>query len=139
MRIIDVARGPLVVAGPDATLHDAASLMDIHHVDAVVVTHDDRPIGIVTERDLVVRGLAHRLPDDSPLEAVMTPDPVTVDAAADPAAAYGLLLDRTLHRLPVVSDGRLVAILTLDDFAVEPPAALTRLVHTPAEGPTAAI
>lgn len=132
MRVIDAARTPLIVAGPDAGLHHAARLMEVHHVDAVVVTEGGAPIGLVTERDLVVRGLARGLPVDAPLRAVMTPDPVTVDAAADAADAFRLLRERALHRLPVVAGHTVVAILTLDDFAVEPPAALTRLVHTTA-------
>jgi len=130
MRVIDVARGPLVVIAPDAPLHHAAQLMDLHGVDAVAVTEDGRPVGIVTERDLVVRGLARRLPGDAPVESVMTPRPVTVDATAGAADAFQLLRDRTLHRLPVVAGGRLVAMVTLDDFAVDPPAELTRLVHS---------
>lgn len=132
MRAIDAARGPLIVAGPDASLHHAARLLDRHHVDAVVVTEGGAPIGLVTERDLVVRGLARGLSGDAPLRAVMTPDPVTVDAAADVADAFRLLRERELHRLPVVDGDRVVAMLTLDDFALEPPAELTRLVHTTA-------
>ena len=132
MRAIDAARGPLVVAGPDATLEHAARLMGFHHVDAVVVTEGGAPIGIVTERDLVVRGLARSLSGGTPLRDVMTSDPVTVDALADAADAYRLLRERALHRLPVVAGDKLVAMLTLDDFVVEPPAELTRLVHTTA-------
>ena len=133
MRAIDAARGPLIVAGPDASLQHAARLMDFHHVDAVVVTEGGAPVGLVTERDLVVRGLARGLSGDAPLWTVMTPAPVTIDAVADAAEAFRLLRERALHRLPVVAGGKVVAILTLDDFAVEPPAALTRLVHTTAE------
>jgi CBS domain-containing protein len=132
MRAIDAARGPLIVAGPDASLQHTARLMDLHHVDAVVVTDDGAPVGIVTERDLVVRGLARGLSGGTPLRAVMTSDPVTVDALADVAEAYQLLREQALHRLPVVAGTKLVAILTLDDFAVEPPAELSRLVHSTA-------
>jgi len=133
MRVIDVVRGPLIVAGPEAALSHAARLMDMHDVDAVVVTEGGRPIGIVTERDLVVRGLARELRGDAPLHTVMTPDPVTIEASADASAAYHQLRERTLHRLPVVVDGQLVALVTLDDFAVDPPPELTRLVHASAD------
>ena len=133
MRVIDVARGPLIVACPEAALTHAARLMDIHHVDAVVVTEGGCPVGIVTERDLVVRGLARGLRGDAPVRTVMTPDPVTVEAWADASAAYQLLRERTLHRLPVVIEGQLVALVTLDDFAVDPPPELTRLVHASAD------
>lgn len=132
MRAIDAARGPLIVAPPDASLQYAAGLMGLHHVDAVVVTDGLAPVGIVTERDLVVRGLARGLSPGMPIRAVMTSDPVTVDALTDVAEAYRLLRERALHRLPVVSGDKLVAILTLDDFVVEPPAELSRLVHTTA-------
>jgi CBS domain-containing protein len=132
MRAIDAARGALIVASPDATLHHAARLMDRHQVDAVVVTKDGAAVGMVTERDLVVRGLARGLPGETALQAVMTTEPVTVEALADATDAFRLLRERSLHRLPVVAGGRVVAMLTLDDFAVEPPAELSRLVHTTA-------
>jgi CBS domain-containing protein len=110
----------------------AARLMDRHSVDAVVVTEGRSPVGVVTERDLVVRALGRGLPADTPIAAVMSPSPVTVDADTDAAAAYHLLLDRGLHRVPVVVGDTVVAILTLDDFAVEAPLELTRLVHSTA-------
>jgi len=128
-RAIDAARGALIVAGPACAVDHAARLMDVHRVDAVVVTRNGSPIGIVTERDLVVRGLARGLPAATPLAAVMTPDPVTVEATADAAEAYRRLRERGLHRLPVVAGDKVVAMLTLDDFAVDPPPELTRLVH----------
>jgi CBS domain-containing protein len=132
MRAIDVARGPLVVVSPDSTLYRAARLMDAHQVDAVAVSEAGQLLGILTERDLVVRGLANRLSDVAAVSAVMTRHPVTVEENADAATAYRLLREHRVHRLPVVSEGRLVGMVTLDDFAVEPAADLTRLVHTAA-------
>ena len=129
MRAIDVPRGPFVVVGPDSTLYRAARLMVVHQVDAVAVSDSGEVIGIVTERDLVVRGLARRLPDATSVTAVMTPYPVTVEGSADATSAYRLMREHRVHRLPVVTEGRLVGMLTLDDFAVEPAAELTRLVH----------
>ena len=134
MRAIDAARGPLIVVGPDASLAHAARLMAMHGVDGLVVTAGGWPIGILTERDLVVRGLARSAPASTRVGTVMTPDPLTVEAVADAAEAYRLLRERSLHRLPVVAGGQVVAMLTLDDFAVEPPSELTRLVHSTAGG-----
>jgi len=129
MRVIDLARGPLIVVPPEAPLSHAALLMDLHRVDAVVVTEDGRPVGIVTERDLVVRGLARHLRSDTCVELVMTRQPVTVDAMADAIDAFHLLREHRVHRVPVVAGERVVAMVTLDDFAVEPPPELTGLVH----------
>jgi CBS domain-containing protein len=132
MRAIDVARGPLIVVGPDSNPFHAARMMDVHQVDAVAVSDAGELIGILTERDLVVRGLARRLSDETQVTAVMTSHPVTVDGGAEAAAAYRLLREHRVHRLPVVTEGHLVGMLTLDDFAVEPEPELTRLVHTAA-------
>jgi CBS domain-containing protein len=133
MHALDVARSPLIVVGRDGTVHHVARLMAMHQVDAVVVCEAGAPIGLVTERDLVVRGLARRLSGEAPVTRVMTARPVTVDGTVDAADAYRLLREQRLHRLPVMIDGQVVAMLTLDDFAVDPPAELTRLVHSTAQ------
>jgi len=128
MRAIDIVRGLPVVAEPGDTLEHTARLMASNHVDAVVVVEGHRPAGIVTERDLVVRGLARGLPVDARVDAVMTTDPITLDAGTDAAEAYFTLCRRALHRLPLVDDGRLVGVLTLDDYLDAPPE-LVQLVH----------
>ena len=50
-------REPVVTIQPTQTIRDAALLMRDHHVGAVLVVDDDRPIGIVTDRDIVMRAI----------------------------------------------------------------------------------
>jgi hypothetical protein len=91
-----------------------------HGVRAVVVIDGDgSPAGIVTERDLVVRGLAWNLPPETPVDAVMTSELVTVEPTAPTRSVYRLLLANRIRQVPLVKSGRLVGIVARDDLADE--------------------
>lgn len=83
MQIRDAIRKNPVTIAADASLADAAELMDRAVVGCLVVLDGDRPVGIVTDRDLVVRGLARRLPWDSRIDSVMSTELVTLDVTED--------------------------------------------------------
>ena len=62
-------KAPVTVA-PDSTIAEVAALMDRAVVGGVVVVDGDRPVGIVTDRDLAVRALARRVPPDARVDSV---------------------------------------------------------------------
>jgi CBS-domain-containing membrane protein len=99
----------------------------------VVVDEDGLPVGIVTERDVVVRGLARGRHPSSPVELVMTPEVVTVEASAPSRTAFRLMRERRIRQVPLVQRGRMVAMLQEDDLAgeraAETLAALRRCPH----------
>jgi CBS domain-containing protein len=108
---VDTARG-------DETVQAIAERMRQRNVGTIVVVDgEQRVIGIVTDRDLVVRVIAERRdPAEVTVREVMTSDPTTV--TRDGARDISLLLmkDGGFRRLPVVDDGRrLVGVLSLDD------------------------
>jgi CBS domain-containing protein len=98
-------------------------------VGAVVVTEAERPIGIVTDRDLALRVVARRLPSDARVDAVMSTDVVTLPAGADLREAIRLFAVHPIRRLPLVEGGRLVGVLTMDDLLVDVIGDLTALVR----------
>lgn len=101
-------------------LQEVARLMAAEGLRAVVVTGcDGAPAGIVSERDLVVRGLAWNLPPDTPVEEVMTTELVTADPSAPPRTIYRLLRSHGIRQVPLVEDGRLVGIVERADLADE--------------------
>jgi CBS domain-containing protein len=107
---------------PDgATVAEAARLMDREAVGAVVVldSASGRPIGVVTDRDLVVRALARGLPADARVDAVMSMGVVCIDADADIHEAVRIFATHPVRRLPVVSGAELVGMLTIDDLLVD--------------------
>lgn len=105
-------------------LIDAASLMRDNHVGCVVVTEVDaggvrRPVGILTDRDIVVGVLAQtdRKLDILRVDDVMTGDPAVTKANEDVSDALMTMRVKGIRRLPVVSDaGSLVGLLSFDDI-----------------------
>jgi CBS domain-containing protein len=118
MKVREAMTKEPVTLPADATVVEAARLMDQAAVGAVVVVEGDRPVGIVTDRDLVVRGLARRVPPDARVDSVMSTGAICVDADAELRAAVELLSGHAFRRVPVVEGGRMVGMVTVDDLIV---------------------
>ncbi len=105
---------------PQRTVADAAGLMTQYDV-GVIPLADDRGtvVGLVTDRDLVVRVLAkQRDPREVTLGEVATKNVITISPDTNVAEARDLMAEHRIRRLPVVKDGELVGILALGDIAV---------------------
>ncbi len=109
----------------DSVLDCAKVMAEIHVAAMIVVDDEGRLIGIVTERDLVQRLLAkERDPAKTPVGSIMTGNPDTLapeDAAMD---ALELMQSRNYRHLPVVEDGRCVAMVSIRDLYAAAKAAL---------------
>jgi diguanylate cyclase (GGDEF)-like protein len=105
---------------PEARLDRIVQMMRDQRISCIVVTRDQRPIGIISERDVVriLGGLQSRAELESQRAAdVMTRDPVTVRSDSDLEAATDLVRSRGFRRLPVVdAAGRLVGVVTQTDL-----------------------
>jgi CBS domain-containing protein len=120
---IDQLRTPEVLTTTaEQALATAAALMRDGHVGALVVVDPadgkQRPIGMLTDRD-IVRGQLARRADLYCLSVgdVMTPDPLTLPADMDLGSAIAALNARAVRRAPVLDrSGRLIGIVTLDDL-----------------------
>ena len=119
MQAKQAIRKAMVTIPAGASLGDAADLMDRAVVGALVVVDGDRPVGIVTDRDLVVRGMVKRVPLDARVDSVMTTDLVTLPADTDIHDAMKVFSSHAIRRLPLTEDGRMVGMLTLDDLAID--------------------
>ena len=102
----------------DATIHEAATVMDGAAVGAIVILDGERPVGLVTDRDLVTRALARRLPPDARVDGVMSSGVVCVDVDAELSEVSSILSAHPFRRVPVVEHERIVGMVTLDDLIV---------------------
>jgi CBS domain-containing protein len=93
--------------------------MDTHVVGALVVVDGERPVGMVTDRDITIRAVARDIPADARVDAVMSSDVVVLDADADLREALAIFHSNAIRRLPLVHDGRVVGMLTTDDLLVD--------------------
>ena len=101
----------------DATVREAARLMQQRNVGSMLVMEQGRLDGILTERDVVQRVVAAgRDPDQTRLEEVMTKNPDTVRPEATALDALRLMQDGGYRHLPVVDQGRVLAVVSRRDF-----------------------
>jgi CBS domain-containing protein len=109
-----------VTASPEMNAGDAAGLMVANDIGAIPIVENDRLVGLVTDRDLVLRVMAERKdPRSVPLADVATSrglETVTPDTQLCDARA--LMAQCRIRRLPVVKDGRLAGMLSLGDVAL---------------------
>jgi CBS domain-containing protein len=107
----------VVTISSDATVLEAAKLMHSKHIGCLVVTEEFRPIGIVTDRDIVLKVVAsEKRPAETAVKQIMTTNPTLVNVNYDLLDAVRLMRDRGVRRLPVVDEHRrLLGIITMDD------------------------
>jgi CBS domain-containing protein len=104
----------------DTTLDAAARVMREKDIGDVVVIDNDRLVGVVTDRDIVVRAVADGIaPADATLGSVVSRDPVTVRPEDTAHQAALLMRDRAVRRLLVCDDTGLVGIVSIGDLAVD--------------------
>jgi len=105
--------------GTDMTAADAADVMRTLDVGAVPVVDGDELVGLVTDRDIVLRVVAERAdPSAVRLGDIASAAPITVSPDASLADARELMANHRVRRLPVMKEGRLVGIVALGDVAV---------------------
>jgi CBS domain-containing protein len=117
MSLRTIARTEVVTTAPSATLVDVARKLDAEDVGSAVVVEDDVPVGIVTDRDVAIRSVAAGSdPTELTAADVMTADPETVEMDAGVMDVCDAMAAAAVRRMPVVEDGRLAGIVTLDDL-----------------------
>lgn len=109
---------PVVTAGADATLADVAALMRDRNVGSVVVCEADRPVALITDRDLALAVVADGARREEPCASHATRPLVTGEPGMEIEEAAALMVQHRIRRLPVVDGDELSGIVTLDDLAV---------------------
>jgi CBS domain-containing protein len=113
----DVFTTKLVTAGPREPLTSIAKSMSERNVGAVVIVDDDKPIGIVTDRDLALAVCDQGISPETPVESVMSTPVLTIPEGAGIFAATQCMRDGAVRRLPIVDQkGHLTGMISLDDL-----------------------
>lgn len=102
----------------DVSITDAAKLMRDKKIAAlIVIDTDGKLIGIITERDVVFRGVANGLdPNASTVADIMTANPDTLSPNDSAADALELMQTRKYRHLPVVDNGNCIAVVSIRDL-----------------------
>jgi len=118
MKVRDLMTADPATLAPDATLGEAATLMKQEDCGSIPIVDNGRLVGIVTDRDIVIRAIAAgKDPRSTRVSEVMSADPVTIGSDDDAREAETLMADRQIRRLPVCDDGKLAGILVIGQLA----------------------
>ncbi|NLC67732.1 MAG: CBS domain-containing protein [Clostridiaceae bacterium] len=123
MKVKDIMTKNVAYVLPGATIAEAAQIMQKHNIGSIPVvdTNDnDNIVGIITDRDIVVRNIAHgKDPRTTPVSDVMTTNVITVDQYADIEEVAAKMASNQIRRIPVVDNNKLVGILAIGDIATD--------------------
>jgi citrate synthase len=114
--VADIMSAPAIAAEATELLADAAARMERHKVGSVVVVDGSRPVGILTEHDLVRLAASDRDVRDTKVSDWMTPDPETIQSDVELAEAWNRLSSRGFRHLPVVDGDELVGVMSMRDL-----------------------
>lgn len=120
MNVSDVMTNDVACLDCGDTMQAAAQQMAELNVGSLPVKDGERLVGIVTDRDLVLRGVAKGVAPDQRVDQAMTRDVVTTKAQASIEEAARLMSEKQIRRLYVTGDaGELAGVVSLGDLAVD--------------------
>ena len=106
-----------IMVSPRASIREAVETMVKNEIGCVLVHDGERAVGILSERDLLLRvGLGLEAIESQPVSSVMTRDPLTLDCEAPLAFALNYMTLHDFRHLPLTRDGELEGIISLRDF-----------------------
>jgi CBS domain-containing protein len=104
---------------PGETIQNAARIMREEDTGAVPVVENGRVLGMITDRDIVIRVVAEGAKLDKPVRDVVSRDVVCATPGMSTREASQLMSEHQIRRLPVVENERLVGIVSIGDIAVK--------------------
>ncbi|NLY17463.1 MAG: CBS domain-containing protein [Clostridiaceae bacterium] len=118
MKVRDVMTKSIVTVSPEDTIKDAARIMQQHNIGSVPVVDATGLVGIVTDRDIVIRNIAKgQDPFSTPVKNVMTAQVLTATPDEDVQSISKKMSTQQVRRLPVVENQKLVGMVSLGDLA----------------------
>lgn len=118
MKVRDIMTKNVAYVNPSSTVVEAAQLMQKHNVGSIPVMDQNGILGIVTDRDIVVRNVAHnKSPQSTPVSDVMTSQVTTVSPDMDVDQVSSMMARQQIRRIPVVENNKLVGMVALGDLA----------------------
>ena len=120
MKVSEVMTRDVQTIRPDQTAQEAATFMLSADAGSIPVTEGERLIGMITDRDIAVRGVAKGSGPDTPVRELMTNEVVSVRLDEDCAQAASRMSEAQVRRLPVIDEQqRLCGIVSLGDLSRE--------------------
>lgn len=112
----DVMISDLATLDTSTSIRDAVKLMDEKNIGCIIVTKNQLPIGILTERDFIKRITSKEKPLTASLEEVMSSPLIVIDPNETVWEAAQIMKVNNIHKLPVKNDNQIIGIVTTTDL-----------------------
>ncbi|RJE48313.1 MULTISPECIES: CBS domain-containing protein [unclassified Dehalobacter] len=120
MRVMDIMSTDVSWVDPATKVPDIAKMMRDKDIGAVPVVQAGRVLGIITDRDIVLRVIASdKDVKQATAEQCMTADPICIDGTQDIDTVAEVMAEYQVKRLPVLKQGQIVGVIALGDLAIE--------------------
>ena len=118
LKVEDVMVKDVITVEADQTVKKAIDLMNENEIGSLIVVKQGKAVGIITERDMLTRILARsRNPERTKVSEIISAPLVVADPKMELEEAARLMFKMKVKKLPVVSNGELVGLITLTDLA----------------------
>ena len=113
----DVMTKDVKVIGPDSSVHQVVAAMNRHNIGSIIVVKDDKPEGVISERDILRRVVEPCLsPETITAKQIMTSPVITISESASVNEAIKLMAEKRVRKIPVMKKDKLVGIITYTDI-----------------------
>jgi CBS domain-containing protein len=120
VKVKEIMTKDVVSVNPETSIAEAAKTMNSYGIGSVPVCQNQSLVGILTDRDIVLRNIAQGMdPVSTKVRDVMTKEVFTTNPNADIEDASDVMISQQVRRLPVVEHEKLVGIIALGDIALE--------------------
>ena len=118
MKVEEIMIKNVVTVHADTPVEEAVKIMNTHEIGCLVVVDNGKPIGIITERDLLKRILEqNRPPKTVKIAEIMSTPVIYGNPQLELEEAARLMFRKNVKKLPIMKDGELVGLITLTDLA----------------------
>jgi len=114
--IADILHNPVITAEATISIRDAAIRMTEKNVSSLVILDNQKPVGILTDKDITKRCIARDLSTSNPVWQIMTTDIASIPTATDAFQAMMLMSRKQIRHLPVIDNNHLNGIVSVTDF-----------------------
>ena len=122
LEVRDVMTYPAITEEGDASVAKILKIMKMSGIGSVVITEEDKPVGIVTDRDIVIKVImGDRDPSKLKVKEIMTSPLVTIEADASLRHACKLLVEKGIRRLLVIDADELTGVVSLRNILTGEP------------------
>jgi len=112
----DIMNKALISVNLTTPAFQIAKMMELEVISAILVKENETPVGIITDRDFVIKISANNLPFDTPVKEIMSSPIITINSNEPISTAAKMMSSKKIRKLAVSENGKIVGLITSTDL-----------------------